>query len=108
MPELEVLKTAVLFNTALVVGSGYGFVTVFCPSWSEDIMGATLLEGCGMENAGKFVDRRTIERMTEADPWLDVFPRVSLLRFRRPWCRINGGKFSESFFSKMEHFNRAW
>lgn len=81
MPDLKVLKIAVLFSTALLVENWRGSAEVFCSSWSEIMTEAILLEGNGMENAENIVDRRTAERMIEADGWLEMFPRVLLLRF---------------------------
>lgn len=97
LPELKDLNIAVLFNTVLLVGNRRGFAVVSCSSWSA--MRATLLEGYALENAENVVDRRTIERLIEADAWLDMLPTVLLLRFRRPWWRINGGRLLESYVS---------
>lgn len=81
MPDLKVLRIAVLFNTTLLVKKMRDFAEVFCSSWSEIVTGAILLEVFGMENAENIVDRRTAERMIEADGWLEMFPRVLVLRF---------------------------
>ena len=52
LPKLKVLNTAVLFNTVLLARA---IAEGPCSSWSA--MGATLLEGYGLENVENVVDR---------------------------------------------------